>query len=219
MDIRVTAAELARRWGKTPMAVTHATNKGRITKGPDGRYPLQESLQILQDTARDRRSRPAEERVHTGAGLRPGRKPGRPAEGEREAEAANAIDMAINDPQQFMRTTSLAEAARVERAAMAIARVQLVERNQREWCTVEDVNEVFTGIASRVRQRILSVPGSIASLVAPHDPAKAERLIAEALNEALADLSAGEIAREAQGRREQRQLDKSRSRAKRSEEA
>lgn len=213
MDVFVTQAELARRWGKSVSSVIHATSTGRIERRSDGKFPLEKSLEALAVTERPRKQR---NRMYEPAGT--ARPPGRPAEGEREEEAIDAVNLAIRDPRQFMRTTSLAEAARVERAAMAIARIQQVERNKREWCTVEDVAAVFDEITANIRQRILSVAGSVAALVHPQDPAKAERLISEAINDALEDLSSSEIGRQAQLRRADRQSEKAKRRSKTAED-
>jgi hypothetical protein len=218
MDIPVSTAELARRWGRPYASVTHAVKSGRIPPPTDGKFPLQATLAILHATETNHGKLPKRKRAPEIPDDPPFRPPGRPSEGEREEEAIDAVFMAINDPQQFMRTTSLSEAARVERAAMAIARVQQVERNSREWCTVEDVAQVFDGLTANIRQRILSVAGSVSALVSPKDPAKAERIIGDAINDALEELSSAEIARQAQLLRETRQNDKAKKRSKTAEE-
>ncbi|AWN43156.1 hypothetical protein [Methylobacterium durans] len=192
MAAEVTQAEFARLRGVSRKTVTEWKAKGLLSMTPAGLVKVEESEWLLADRPQNYRGGATNRGARAEA---PSAKPAaaRPAPVEAatgDAQAVEASEILTQSPAQIAEALgwTTAEAQRVKEIYLALLRRQEYEVEQGKLVQIEAVAAQVEREYAVVRERLLAIPGKLASKLVGLDRAEIDAALLAEVSEALNEL-------------------------------
>ena len=186
-------AEFARRRGVSKKAVTTWKHKGLLVLSEDGKVDVDQTEWNLDQRPATYRGGVTHRPVRT---VGNDRKPAVPVKKPEKVTASRAIPTARSDDEPddsadldlASINLPMAEAVRRKENLLGLLRRHELEVARSEWVRVEDVGLEVEREYATVRERLLTIPGKIASALVGADQPTIEVLIRAEITEALNEL-------------------------------
>lgn len=106
-----------------------------------------------------------------------------------QKSSAEMIDLAKEDPKAFVAKVGIAEAQRMKEGAKALSAIKELERESEEWVHISHLRLALEPFLVALRGRLLALPSTLANMCNPMEPNMAEKVLSDAINELLIELS------------------------------
>lgn len=110
-----------------------------------------------------------------------------------DRQTAADIIAAMSDPRKFLEFGDQSQYERLAAGAKALMAFDELQRKKGLWVRVSDAKAEFARLIGGLRSRLLAIPGMVAHRVNPDAAPEARRLIAEAIADALEEISADAV--------------------------